>query len=409
LNRNFDKYKIVKYSPELRDQIIELQKFLWSRNLSRNAAYLEWKYDHNPYLDTTLIYTILSAGQLVGMVGVYGAKWQIGDPRQTWLWPCIGDLVIHPDHRNQGLYPELMAFVLDDLSDTGYAYVFDFGLGWVALPMLMRGWRSIYLQTAHWHTKTERNSGRRGKFEYRQALPTLIYRRLQEYAGGWPRLLSAYRLLRNWKRLLFSKLSSELDRSFKYLDRPENQQHRQKNCRISVRQTPRPDAMAELVERVGSDGRLQQVRDKQFFAWRFKNPLSQFRFLFLEDAGLEGYIVLQAPVYAYDGKARVNIVDWEVSNVQVWAGLLQAAIGWGNFDKLTIWSATLSDETNAILQEMDFKFVNKTGRITQDIDLTSIMTRPVRQDMLQTDWVVADRRLLDSANWDLRMIFSDDF
>ena len=81
LNRQFDKYKMVKYSPELRDQIIELQKYLWSCNLTRNAAYLEWKYDHNPYLDTTLIYAILRAGQMFGMVGVYGAKWQIGDPR----------------------------------------------------------------------------------------------------------------------------------------------------------------------------------------------------------------------------------------------------------------------------------------------------------------------------------------
>lgn len=124
---------------------------------------------------------------------------------------------------------------------------------------------------------------------------------------------------------------------------------------------------------------------------------------------MEGYIVLQAPVRAYDRKARVNVVDWEASNVQVWAGLLEAAIGWGNFDKLTIWSATLSEEIKKLLHEMDFKFVNKTGRITKDIDLPSIMTRPVRQDMLHTDWVVADRRLLDPDNWDLRMIFSDDF
>lgn len=157
MNRKFDKYKIVKYSPDLRDQIIELQKYLWSRNLSRNAAYLEWKYDHNPYLDTTLIYGILCAGELVGMVGVWGAKWQIGDPRQIWLGPCIGDLVIHPDHRNRGLYPELMTSVLDDLSDSDFTYVFDFGGGWVALPMLMRGWRSIaYLQTAYWRARPEK-------------------------------------------------------------------------------------------------------------------------------------------------------------------------------------------------------------------------------------------------------------
>ena len=82
---------------------------------------------------------------------------------------------------------------------------------------------------------------------------------------------------------------------------------------------------------------------------------------------------------------------------------------YGQFIKVAIWSATLSEETNAILQEMDFKFETKTGRITRDIDLPTILIRPVRSYRLQTDWIMADRRLLDPANWDLRMIFSDDF
>lgn len=405
-----DNFEIVKYCPDLKGQVLELQKHFWSRDLSLNAAYLTWKYEHNPYMDTPLIYTVFCGTELVGMMGVYGAKWQIGKPSQTWLGPGIGDFVIHPDHRNRGLYQKLMAFVLDDLSNTDYPYVFDFGGGEVGLSMLMRGWRKIdYLQTAHWQAPRDTNTSRDRRSEPQPSLAASMHRRVRAYAHGLPLLSSAYRRSRKYARKVFLRRAGKLDRSFKHLDSSGPWPHRGTTPHISILPTPRPAAMADLVERVRSDGRMRQVKDEQFFTWRFQNPLSQFRFLFWDDARLEGYLVLQAPVYAYDGKARGNVVDWEATDVQVWADLLQAAIDWGQFDKLTIWSATLSDKAKALLQTMGFNFVNKTRRIARDIDLPTILTRPVRQEMLKTDWVVADCHLLDLTNWDLRMIFSDDF
>ena len=37
-------YEIVKYRPELKEQVVELQKELWSSDASRNRRFLEWKY-----------------------------------------------------------------------------------------------------------------------------------------------------------------------------------------------------------------------------------------------------------------------------------------------------------------------------------------------------------------------------
>ncbi len=110
------KYEVVKYRPEFKSQIVELQTHLWSRDTEVNSTYLDWKYSRNPYVDKTLIYLALHGGKAVGMRGVYGAKWQVGNPSETLIGLCAGDLVIAPDHRNRGLFRKIMEVALADLS-----------------------------------------------------------------------------------------------------------------------------------------------------------------------------------------------------------------------------------------------------------------------------------------------------
>jgi hypothetical protein len=178
---------------------------------------------------------------------------------------------------------------------------------------------------------------------------------------------------------------------------------------VQVEQAPRLEAMAELVERIGNDGRLRHVRDQEYFAWRFQNPRSRYRFFFWEDTTLEGYLVLRTHIL--HGQV-VNIVDWEATNLKVRADLLQAVLQWGRFNNLTLWTATLSTEVKTLLQNAGFSTPGKAeslgrahrGRANRSI----VLLRAVRRDMLkEVDWVLADRRLLDLHNWDLRMIYAD--
>ena len=84
-------YEIVKYHPEFKRQVVELQRHLWGPDVALNAAYLEWKYERNPYLDGPHIYLALCGGLVVGMRGWFGCKWQIGYPSQTFPGLCGGD------------------------------------------------------------------------------------------------------------------------------------------------------------------------------------------------------------------------------------------------------------------------------------------------------------------------------
>lgn len=365
------KYEIVKYRPEFKSQIVELQTHLWSPDVSLNAVYLEWKYERNPYVNTPLIYVALCAGRVVGMRGMCGAKWQIGDSGQTFLGPCAGDLVIAPDQRNRGLFTKIMQAVFDDPANSRYQYVFSLSSSPVTrLGSMAMGWRSVgqlqMMQWKNWHR--------------------IIPHRLHSYMTKLSLLPSPHK--RN---------------PFDYLDKNAMKRQGKVSNYVSVEQTPRPKAMAELVERTVSDGRIRHVRDQEYFSWRFNNPLSRYRFLFWEDTSLEGYLVLQTSLYR--DKERVRIVDWEATNPQTRSDLLEAALRLGNFDVLSIWTATLPDVVKILLEKNGFKSLSETKGVIQY--RPTVLVRPVRDDMLKTDWVIANRRLLDLANWDLRMIYSD--
>jgi GNAT superfamily N-acetyltransferase len=345
-------YEIVPYRPEFKRQVVELQAHLWGPDLAVNAAHLEWKYERNPYVETPLIYLALHRGQVVGMRGLYGAQWQIGQPCQKWFGLCAGDLVIAPEHRNHGLFTQIMRAAFNDAAGRGHAFIFNLSAGRVTyLGSLAMGWRGIG------RLQTMRRRGDAGSAE----------------------------------------------ESFQRLDRYGARRWRVAGTHLSVGQAPRPEAMADLVERLGSNGRIRHVRDQQYFAWRFQNPLSVYRFLFWEEGRLEGYLVMRRSVYA--DRPRVDIADWEATNDHIRADLLKAAIQWGHFQDLTIWSATLLDEAQTVLRHHGFTPVHAAGPIARD--LPTVLVRPADDGRLEADWVLADRRLLDVENWDLRMIYSD--
>ena len=87
--------------------------------------------------------------------------------------------------------------------------------------------------------------------------------------------------------------------------------------------------MADLVARQAYDGRIRHVRDARYLAWRFQNPLHEYRFLLAGGDRLHGYLVLQA--YRLSRHGAANIVDWEASDPAVRRALLHAAVEWGGF------------------------------------------------------------------------------
>src|SRR5271165_1495057 len=137
-------YQLVSYEPALKRQVIELQSHLWSPDLALNTAYLEWKYERNPYIDSPLIYLAMHKDRIIGMRGFFGTQWEVGIPARKSVALYADDLVIAPDHRNHGLVHRIMAAAFEDLAKRKYQYAFNLSAGPLTLLFtLAMGWRSV--------------------------------------------------------------------------------------------------------------------------------------------------------------------------------------------------------------------------------------------------------------------------
>lgn len=373
-------YEIVRYRPEFKKHVVELQRHLWSSDIALNTAYLEWKYEQNPHLAEPLIYLAMSAGAAVGMRGMFGTQWEFGSPAKTTTWLHADDSVIAPDHRDRGLHTRIMRAAFSDLAARGFEYVVNLhGSRVTALASLAMGWRSVGSTRPMCR---ETRTTRLARHVRARAIKLPLVWRFTDPA--WIRALAAAR------------------QPFARLDRAVRRQ-RGLDSLVSVQATPRPHEMAQLVARLGGDGRIRHVRDARYFAWRFRNPMHSYRFLFWGADRLDGYLVLQRSLSDSAEQTWVNIVDWEAVNDQGRADLLRAAISWGQFADLRCWTATLPRETTRLLQTLGFRAVSDESVAA---NIKSVLIRPVRDELLATDWTLAGRRLLDMNNWDLRMLYS---
>ena len=370
-------YEIVRYIPDLKSQLLQVQTHLWSRDLQLNDAHFRWKYEENPYFKEPLVHLALCEGQVVGMRGMLGARWQVGATPETFLAPYADDLVVAPEHRNRGLFTRIMRAALDEVADRGLDYVFNFSAGRTTqLGSLSMGWKSA------------------GGVEP-------VGRRLVA-PQSLRAILGRTRFVRRYMPTSAMFARADGHGPFARLDRLAERGAKWSAGAVSLSKHPRPEAMADLIARLPLDGRFRHVRDALYFAWRFRNPFREYRFLYAGEARLEGYMVLQCQPGGQAGSARVNIVDWEATDATIRQALLDAAVR-GAFEELVSWSASMDPETRDLLRRRAFSPIDEADAAR---GIPGILIRPVRDDALGADWTVHGRRLLDLANWDMRMLYS---
>ena len=167
-------------------------------------------------------------------------------------------------------------------------------------------------------------------------------------------------------------------------------------------------AMAELASTVAIPGLIRHVRDSAYFAWRYKSPKMDYRFIYWRDTKLRGFLVLQK---ARGNAEIVRIADWEVENEQILKRLFRVAIDSGKFASLTIWSAALSEEMVSFLSDSGFALIDESMGVADY--RPGFLIKPLGDNPAgsPTDgsWEVSGRRIDDFANWDLRPIHSDSF
>jgi GNAT superfamily N-acetyltransferase len=312
-------YDIVAYRPELKQQVIGLQSGFWSPSPVVNRAYFEWKHEQNPYVPGPLVYLALHEGRVVGMRSFFGVRWQACSPSESLIGLYADDMVVAREHRDRGLLPQIMAAAFEDLARRGYRYVFNLSAGPVTmLSSLSMGWRQV------------------GAMEPRR------WRSWQATCAAAARRV-ARPLHDHWCR------GSTTTGSLATLEPDEIARRFRWPPLVSFTVAPRIDAMSALVERLGTDGRIRHVRDREYFEWRLRNPLRRYGYLYADGPEGSGYLILQEPAPESAEAKVLHVVDWEGTSLPVLGRLLEAACFAARRPGLLfVWSATLTAERLAI-------------------------------------------------------------
>jgi GNAT superfamily N-acetyltransferase len=398
-------FQILTYRPALRDDVLPLFRMQGAEGLDpdRAEALWRWKYEENPYLPEPLALVAADAkGRLIGMLGMYGSMWQSGDPRSRVLVPCPSDAYVASSHRRRGVYRRLFSEALALAREQGYDYVFS--LGSTRATYLCNGQlgaRSLgyRLPSMRWSGSGVSASDRR--FAMRITPRRMLDVARRRFVSATARTPVLQRVVRSAYRWSVSVMTGEPD-PFKVFDAGAAAGELN-GTGIEVTATPRPEAMAALVERVRRDGAIRHVKDTEYLSWRFRRQDALYRFLSVGGDDLEGYVVL----HSWARKdSQVTVVDWEVAHPDLVVDLLRSAIRLGRFPFLWMPWVRLSGPTADALERIGF--------IREDAEASEVSGESpftvevnVLRESPHVAWMLGERNLLDPLDWDLRLLYAD--
>ena len=377
-------YSVIRYEPHWKEQVVELQRLLWDPDPAVNSAYFDWKYRHHTGSANPLVYLAIQENHLVGMRGFSTARWQAGHPAALVDFLRAGDLVVAPAHRGRWLLQRIMSFAEPDLAARDHQLLLNLSASpSTYLGSLRQGWRSIGTYDT---MRRETWSGRATAFTHQNLARIPLLWRLGSPEGR----------------------ATSPSRAFARLDRLIGQRPARIGA-VTATQELRAAAMASLIQRLDWDGRLRELRSVEFLEWRYQNPLGQYRYFYHGEPELEGYLVLHTRRRASPlNPPPVNIVDWEAVDDRVREELLRAAITACRPRMLDLWAVSCSSSTREQLKAHGFRPIDTTRGLRNY--RPSVLIKHLPAGARRPDHeAVAGRRLEDPENWDLRMLYSDNY
>ena len=369
--------RIIRYTPDYKRAVAELQTDLWCADPQRNLGYLEWKYERNPCPAGSHIYLALDGDDVVGMRGFHPSGWE-SNSFKSRDFLVADDTVVRADHRNKGVMNHIMREALHNLHEQDVDYVFNFSGGPITvISSLAAGWRSIgAVDPLHHRSRTAR-----------------LMDSVASIPFAW-RFASSVR-----------SLSRSQSDPFHRIDRLLETTLTARGTQLRISRRAEPERMAQLVRNVPHDGRIRLARDAAYLKWRFENPLNDYRFFYLERDGLDGYLVVKRSAARANGEASptVHIVDLEARDENSKLALLEAAAARDFFDVLVVWSVTLSKPCKDFLASIKYDALTTSSALQGH---PSMLVRATDDARLDEEWRLRGMSLTDMTNWDMRMIYS---
>ena len=284
-------YSVTPYSIEHRPAVLKLHRQVLSRALGRRASYIAWKYEENPYLSGPLMALVFYESQLVAMRGLYGSRWNIPSSGRVTI-PAADDLVVDKEHRNRGLFLLLDRELASMANESGFSSILSLSAGVTTQRLQsITGWKRLHrLDLARRESTaplSRRSSTTLGKAQ------EAVYRTGMAVAPLWL-----------WE--------TEMDRVLEGITSASEH--------VRIDREPNVSAMVALSGQSANTCRSE--RGELFHAWRWRDPIRRYRFVYWEDPEIRGFLVLGH----LPGTRDIKIVDSGAETPEILLSLLLAAV-----------------------------------------------------------------------------------
>lgn len=235
--REHEGYTIRRFEPHDRDAFLSLHADIFDDGAGEE--WFTWKYENNPYLDDVGVFVAEDDDGIVGGLGCFGLVLATGAGSVLAVEP--GDAMVHPDHRRQGLYLELMRAGMEYYGSREPEFYFD----------LIPG-------TGPYH-------GNHKHLDWKRVDELPTYYRIQN-----PASLLENQFGRNVGTSLAGQVGRIAVRGYHaFRDRAVTQSVGE----IDVeRQSIVPAETFAALYRDGRPHRFHALRDERFYRWRYNNP-----------------------------------------------------------------------------------------------------------------------------------------
>ena len=368
-------YLIRAFEPVMLEEVADVRRQVFGGTLSFNRAYLAWKYLENPYLSEPILHVAQRDGAIVGIRGWFGTSWHMPHSPNPEIIPCAAESAVLKHERDRGIYEELTHFALDDLHERGFPRVINMSAtpaNYVSSIMTM-GWKRVgHYKPLIWSHPDNDDAGGFGSASKPESSSPEGLSRLKE---------STRRTLDRFRPSSNSNPFREIEENLRNTDDG-----------IRCGSVPEADVMTRLAAASEDGERIHQVRDETYFRWRYRDPRSNYRFLYAAGSHPSAFCVLSSR-----RTGAITLVDWAGSSSGV-ATLVTAAISGPARFTVRTWGIGMPQDLSQRLGDVGFRSDPAERRRGLLVRSTSETNEAISG---------GPSPLLDIDIWDLRMIFSD--
>lgn len=341
--------RYVKYSPEHKEEAMQLLQLLWSHLDERGQHELfAWRYENNPFAENPWVYLAMDENKVVGFRGFVPQNFIFGQNKELKGF-TPADAIVHPGYRRKGVLTKLNEAFFEDIdrSFSGSGLIYNLSSNKYSTPGYLK---------QHWQAT---NGTKR--FALRTSIPNYF--------------------------IIKTKRKIKTDEDTVFI--------RKKGWRVEISNSLRAKEMAHCYENCRPREKISNMRDERYFRWRYSYLTNDYFFSYLfDDDVLKAYLVIRkVSDYQY------LLWEYAVPGFKELKSLVRIAMRKRTIPFLRSWA--LSGSETSLLAKCGF--VAAPVRLWQFLgkERLPVLVRPLERDPGESDFFLDALDIREIDHWQL--------